>query len=79
MKSNEEYFKSKLDMYVFILLHTDGESRCDLLGITNDLYHDSDKALAWYKPIFMYLVDQPFSVIGDSATILRRIFDRMVK
>jgi len=79
MKSNEEYFKSKMDMYVFILLHTDGENRCDLLGITNELYHDSVKALAWYKSIFMYLQGQSFSIIGDSANILRKIFDRMIK
>ena len=38
-------------MYIFILLHTDGHVRCELLGITDEMYDDKILAKKWYENI----------------------------
>lgn len=51
----EEYFKSKADMYLFIIEFTDGKTRNSLLGITDDLYENYEKASIWYHAILAEL------------------------
>lgn len=75
MQNIENYFASPAAMYVFILLHTDGKVRNDLLGITDDMYGDRDKAISWYKSIITNLVQFPIMECANEAIrILYNIF-----
>lgn len=52
MKDNIDiYFNSKAHKYVFALVYTDKELREKLLGITEKLYLDKNKAKAWRNDI----------------------------
>jgi len=52
MANNEDsYFKSKGAKYVFALLYLDGQCRCNILGITEDLYGNNKKAKRWHRRI----------------------------
>jgi hypothetical protein len=80
MQNVENYFASPAAMHVFVLLHTDAEVRCNLLGITEEMYHDRNKAALWYNNIMTSLMH--YSIIEDSnaaAIKLRILFNRMVK
>jgi hypothetical protein len=44
-----EFFKSELDKQLFSLLSLDGASRAKHLGITQEMYHKSELADAWYQ------------------------------
>lgn len=48
----KKYFKNDGYFYIFILAYTDGRSRCELLGITQDLYTDKAKAIKWHQKIY---------------------------
>ncbi len=47
----ERYFRSKKHRFIFALLKLDGRKRAQALGITLDMYYDSDKAYQWYSEI----------------------------
>ncbi|AMF95359.1 hypothetical protein AL536_18270 [Vibrio fluvialis] len=46
-----DYFKSQKDKLMFLLLEVDGKRRNQLLGITPDMYDDSQAAKKWYKSL----------------------------
>lgn len=51
-KVNEKnHFKTLADKYVFALSHTDGKTRCDLVGITEEMYLKKELADIWYNGI----------------------------
>ena len=45
------FFRNGGEYIIFIVLHTDGKTRQDLLGITNNHYHCMLTAKAWYAGI----------------------------
>jgi len=50
MKANKDvelYFTSKAASLIFAALHTDGATRCKLLGMVDKCYHDRDAAELW--------------------------------
>jgi hypothetical protein len=51
--SNKEYnyFKTEGDRYIFALTQTDGSTRCNLIGLDEELYYNQDKAQKWYENI----------------------------
>jgi hypothetical protein len=48
-----DYFKSKKDKLKFLLLEVDGKRRNQLLGITPDMYDDSQAANKWFRMLSM--------------------------
>lgn len=48
-----DYFKSHKDKLMFLLLEVDGKRRNQLLGITANMYEDSQAAKKWYKSLSM--------------------------
>lgn len=75
------YFRSTRDMYIFILRFMDGESRCRMLGITNQMYHNKDLAKAWYRNI-LAAIDQIIVFRADereAIKVLNKIYSRMIK
>ena len=57
---NIPHFKSQADKYVFGLTNTDGKTRCKLVGITEDLYHDRALADVWYNQILSEILSGDF-------------------
>lgn len=56
MKNQEKsdlsiFFISEEYKYIFALCYTDKKLRADLLGITEDLYEDNEKAKKWHNRI----------------------------
>ena len=51
--SNNEYkyFKTEGDRYIFALTQTDGKTRCNLIGLKDELYYNEGKAEKWYENI----------------------------
>lgn len=47
----KNHFKTLADKYVFALSHTDGKTRCDLVGITEEMYLKKELADIWYNGI----------------------------
>ena len=47
-----EPFKSEAHKYIFILLYTDAKNRCDLLGITEEMYYNESLATQWRNNIY---------------------------
>lgn len=47
----DEFFKSEESKYLFCLTEVDGKRRNEVIGLTDDLYDDKDKAKKWYKNI----------------------------
>ena len=50
-KLKPEYFQSEKARLIFYLLKTDGKTRCDGLGITEELYCDNKLANDWFNSI----------------------------
>lgn len=48
---HNDFFVSKRQKYIYILLEHEGEKREELLGINDDIYSDPKKANRWYKSI----------------------------
>jgi hypothetical protein len=49
-------FKSEAHKYIFILLYIDAKNRCDLLGITEQMYYDFNLATEWRNNIYERLI-----------------------
>lgn len=49
--SEDIYFKNNRSKYLFCLTQVDGEKRNVVIGLTDDLYENKDKANEWYKKI----------------------------
>lgn len=49
--NGELFFKSKADKYLFALSELDGQHRMKLLGISQELYFDKNKARFWRNEI----------------------------
>ena len=57
-----QYFKSRSDMYVFILVHTDGETRSKLLSIRYGHFSSKERAKKWYDKIYVEVKDHDKAV-----------------
>lgn len=44
----DEFFKSEESKYLFCLTKVDGKKRNQVIGLTDELYDDKDKAKNWY-------------------------------
>ncbi len=47
----DEFFKSEESKYLFCLTKVDGKRRNEVIGLTDDLYDDRDKAKKWFRNI----------------------------
>lgn len=54
-------FKSEAHKYIYILLYTEGKSRCYSLGITEQMYYDKSLATQWRNNIYNKIYN------GDSS------------
>ena len=82
LKQNQkEHFKSLADKYVFALSHTDGKTRCDLVGITEEMYLKKELADIWYNGILDEIKSS--GVEGNDVDIalnnLNRLYSRINK
>lgn len=75
-----KYFKDELSKYVFILNHTDGTTRMELLKMTEILYYHKEKATNWYNSIMKIL--EPFKDQDDVSRAiinLSILYERMIR
>lgn len=49
--SKEEFFQNERKKYLFCLTKVEGEKRNEFIGLTNNLYDDSEAAKKWYYKI----------------------------
>lgn len=72
MRDSLKYFKSEKDMYVFILLKTDGRIRCDLLKIKRYHYSSKTAAKKWFDKIHEIIKDN-----NEAVEVLKEIYNNM--
>lgn len=74
-----DFFKSDKDYLVFTLLHLDGQTRCNYLNITEEMYGDKELADNWYNDIKNKIVSEPNTELERKALIkLKSIYDVMI-
>lgn len=77
----DKYFISLKHRYIFALTELDGENRQRILGITNELYNNKDKAKIWRNNI-MKLIHPDVCNIEDSEKAmakLNELYSRMIE
>lgn len=47
----DDYFKNERSKYIFALTYMEGKRRNEIIGLTDDLYENKDKAKKWYRGI----------------------------
>lgn len=76
-----DYFISQEAFLIFVLLHTDGEKRAEMLGVTEELYESIQKAKAWKRSLVKILhsdrCKHPFA--DEAIAKLNEIYSRMKK
>lgn len=74
------FFKSEAEFYIFVLNHIDGPKRAKLLGITEELYLNSEKANEWKNEIFIRINPRYCKIDGAREVYekLCQIHDHMV-
>ena len=80
--TDDEYFKSKRDRIIFLLLEVDGKRRNRLLGISPEMYDDKDAAKKWYKSLCAYVHPDKFPNdyrSKDAFCKLTDLYDLMVE
>lgn len=75
------YFVSEAHKLIFALIFTDKRIRMELLGITEELYLDKNKAKEWYHRITKMIHPDTCNIEGcQKATIkLNELYNGMVK
>ncbi|GAB6264515.1 DnaJ domain-containing protein [Photobacterium sp. R1] len=68
-----DYFKSRKDKLMFLLLEVDGKRRNQLLGITPNMYDDGQAAKKWYKSLSLQV--HPDKNPGDENAA--KAFDKL--
>ena len=78
--SNDEYFTSKIDRYIFALTELDGTNRQKILGITPLHYKNSKLANTWKKEIAFLLHPDKCShpKAKEAWAIMNDIYSEMV-
>lgn len=79
MEIIDEYFKSKKDKLLFLLLEVDGKKRNDCLGITRIMYHDGLMAKKWYNDIHHELTINPTPTEVERVTLALTKLDSLYK
>lgn len=78
----ERYFKSKGAGYAYVLLHTDGKTRTNLLGINRQHYVNSNAAAAWKQEIESALdaitEEIPQASVVAAKAVLYTIYSNMI-
>ena len=74
-----QYFVSEEHKYVFALLFTDNKVRMKLLGITEELYLNKDKAKLWYRNIIKKIHSDSCKITGceEAVTKLNELYKGM--
>lgn len=72
-----KYFVSEAHKYVFALCYLDKDARMELLGITEELYEDKEKARDWYHHIAKIIHSDPDS--EKAITKLNELYAGMVE
>ena len=74
------YFKSLVHRYVFALVELDGESRQRVLGITQELYNNKEKAKTWRDIIVKQIHPDYCKIEGAESAMskLNELYSRMV-
>jgi hypothetical protein len=78
--SNDEYFSSKIDRYIFALTELDGTNRQKILGITPLHYRNNELANKWKKEIAFLLHPDKCShpKAKEAWAIMNDIYSEMV-
>lgn len=73
-------FVSKTAEYNYILTKLDGNQRHDLLGITDEMYENKEKAKKWFHEIAQYIhPDKSSDNSSEAFNTLGKIYERMKK
>ena len=80
ISSNDEYFSSKIDRYIFALTELDGTNRQKILGITPLHYRNKELAHKWKKEIVLLLHPDKCShpKVKEAWAIMNDIYSEMV-
>jgi hypothetical protein len=80
-KQEDKYFISKIHRYIFALVELDGANRAKILGITQELYHDKDKAKIWRDTLAKQIHPDVCCVDGAEAAVAKvnELYSRMVE
>lgn len=78
---DDKYFKSKRHRYIFALLELDGKNRTEIIGITNEMYHDKNKAKKWRDELVKQIHPDVCSVDGAEAAVAKvnELYSRMIE
>lgn len=78
---NDKYFKSKQHRYIFALIELDGENREKILEITNELYHNKEKAKIWRDKIIKLIHPDVCTIEGADKAMakINELYSRMIE
>jgi hypothetical protein len=79
MKNTKEdlFFKSETARIIFYLVKTDGRTRCEGVGITDELYYDKKKAKKWYAEVVKTIGTEHESY-KEALKELQRLYDNII-
>ncbi len=79
--STDVYFQSQNLKYIFALCYMDGEQRNKIIGLTDEIYYDSNLAKDWYRGVIKLIHPDANSVVradADEAVMnLNKIYERI--
>lgn len=77
----DEYFRSEKDKLIFALIYTDKSLRESLLGISEELYLDKEKAKEWRNSISKKIHPDICKIPGADNAIkkLNELYDHMTE
>ena len=76
------YFKDEKSKFIFALTELDGTNRNKLIGLTEDLYSNTEKAKSWYRNIVKQIHPDTNGSTSDSKKAFEQleiIFARITK
>ena len=79
-ESEDLYFISPIHRFIFALVELDGESKQRVLGITQELYNDKEKAKSWRDSIAKQIHPDCCKIEGADCAMakLSELYTRMV-
>jgi len=77
-KYGKNFFVDEKTFVIFVLLHTDGRTRSDMLGITGMFYMPKYKHIAreWYKYFLGVIGEDNYKAVEVLDYLLKRMIDK---
>lgn len=75
----DEYFVNDSKKYEYILTKLEGKKRNQLLGITDQMYEDPEKAQKWFKNIVKYIHPDVEGIDEAAFIVLKKLYDTMLE